>query len=367
MNRHALPVALVVAAFAFGTTACSDDDGVSPPSDRPFHEGTSDNPQIGAVVNSTGSAVHLFQLGDPSRVEEIGLGASSAITPVGLSISGSRIAVPLGNTASVALIDVETLEVDRHFLFESGNATGSAFTADGGLIAANLVTNQVGRVDLTQSSDAFGHLVDVAPGPTDVEVSGSRAFVVSTNLDENYMPLGNGVVTVLDAASMAILGTVDTGGENPQDAAVGPDGRLYVVNTGDYFTPGTVGIIDPAAMELVGVVGNAGVGPGAITIDTDGYAHISGFFSGTLILDTRNGQWVRGSDNPLCAPLADGGCRGAADAVRAADGRVYQTFFGSPSEGLVPYIFVYEAGSFALTDSLPAGPGPSGIRVASFR
>ena len=79
-----------------------DDDGVAPPVDRPFHEGTADNPQIGIVVNSTGNAVRLFQLGDPTRMEDIALGASTAVTPVSMAISDTRLAVPLGNAGSVA-------------------------------------------------------------------------------------------------------------------------------------------------------------------------------------------------------------------------------------------------------------------------
>lgn len=361
--RFALSILLAPLAIA----GCSDDDGVGPGADRPFHEGTTDNPEIGAVLNSTGNTLRLFQVGDPSRIREIPLGASAAVTPVGLAIAGNRVAVPLGNAASVAVIDIETLTIDRHLLFPSGNVTGAAFAGDDVLIAANLLTNQVGRVDLTQGSDQIGSLVDVAPGPTDVEVIGSRALVVSDNLDENWMPLGNGIVTILEAATMKLLGTVDTGGENPQGSAVGPDGKLYVVNTGDYWNPGSVAVIDPVAMALERVIGDAGVGPGAITIDPDGFAHISGYFLGTLVLDTRTGQWVRGADNPVCARLADGSCRGAPDAVRASDGRLYQTFFGSPGEGLPPRVFVYEAGSYALVDSLEAGPGPSAIRMATFR
>jgi hypothetical protein len=45
---------------------------------------------------------------------------------------------------------------------------------------------------------------------------------------------------------------------------------------------------------------------------------------------------------------------------------VYQVFFGSPSQNQNPYVFVYQAGSYTLTDSIAVGPGPSALRIASF-
>ncbi len=360
------PALLLLLAGALLLPACSDSGPAAPPSDRPFIEGTRDNAQIGVVVNSTGNALRLIQLGEPEEAREVALGASNAVTPTRVSTYKGWIAVPLGNAASVAIVEAATQRIDRFFLFPSGNATGSAFTADGALLAANLIENEVGRVTLDQSSSDIDNRVDVAPKPTDIEIAGGRALVVSGNLDENYAPLGPGIVTALDAGTLAVLGTVETGGDNPNDAAVGPDGLLYVVNTGNYVDPGTMAIIDPATLTLVDVVQNVGVGPGSITIDDDGLAYISGFYFGTLVYDTRSRNFVRGSDNPVCAPLSDGSCRGASSAAAAGDGTVYQTFFGSPSQGLSPWVFVYEANTYALTDSIASGLGPSEVRITTF-
>lgn len=358
--------ALSLLAATLLLAACEDSDPVQPPSERTFIEGTEGDARIGLVVNSLGSALRLFQLGDPDQVREVALGASSAVTPTGVTVHGGSVAVPLGNAASVAVVDAASQRVDRFFLFPSGNATGSAFTDDGALLVANLLDDEVGRVELDQASDAVEDRVAVTPAPTDIEVVGGRALVLSGNLDDAFAPLGPGVVTALDPTTLEVLGTVETGGTNPSASAVGPDGLLYVVNTGDYVSPGTLAVIDPTTLERVEVVEGVGMGPGAITVDDAGFAYVSGFFLGTVVYDTGSRTFVRGPGDPVCAPLEDGGCRGASDAVAGDDGRLYQTFFGSAAEGLDPWIFVYQGAGYALVDSLAAGPGPSTLRIETF-
>jgi hypothetical protein len=364
MTNRLPPVLLLLALGALG--ACDDDPTDPGGTDRPFYEGTEDDPQIGMVVHTLDNTLRLFQVGDPDQVREVALGASSAVTPTGVVVGGNTLAVPLGNAASVAIIDAETQRIERFLLFPSGNATGAAFHDRSTLLVANLLDDQVGRATLDQEGDEITELVAVAPAPTDIEMSAGRALVLSGNLDADFLPLGPGVVTALDPTTLEVLGTVETGGQNPTASAVGPDGHLYVVNTGDFVSPATLAIIDPVSLELVELVQGAGVGPGAITVDDQGLAYISGFFLGTVIFDTASRSWIRGPEDPVCAPLSGGGCRGAFDAVAAADGRLYQAFFGSPGEGLAPQIFVYDPGSWALSDSLPAGQGPATVRITSF-
>jgi hypothetical protein len=156
------------------------------------------------------------------------------------------------------------------------------------------------------------------------------------------------------------------GGTNSSDAAVGPDGLLYVVNTGDFVAQGSLTIVNPATMQVQATIPNMGLGPGAISVDANGLAYISGFFTGTLVWDTKTRAFVRGGNNPLCAKLANGSCRGAFAATTNAEGDVYQVFFGSSTQNLPPCIFVFKAGTFALTDSINAGVGPSALAIRTF-
>src|SRR5688572_9988282 len=71
-----------------------------------FLDGSGGDPQLGLVLNSLGRSLTLFHVGDPSQQREVPFGASTAVTPVGFSVRGTRAAVPLGNASSVALVDL---------------------------------------------------------------------------------------------------------------------------------------------------------------------------------------------------------------------------------------------------------------------
>ena len=333
-----------------------------------FIDGTVGDPQIGIVVNSSGNAVRLFQLGDPGENRDIALGASSAVTPTGIAIRGETGVVPLGNAASVAVIDMRSQQIDGFFLFESGNATGSAFVNASTVLAANQQTDQVGRFMLGQAGNSIADLVSVTEFPTGiVPFSDSLAFVISANLDDNYAPNGDGVVTALDPRTMTVTAEIETGGSNPQFGAVGPDGMLYVMNTGDYVTPSTLAIIDPASLARVEVVGGFPAGSGHVHVSQGGTLFASAFFAGTVAWNTATKAFLRDVSDPICAPLDSGGCRGAFGAYTAGDGSLYQTFFGSTRRGLPPRIFRYAPDTFALTDSIDSGSGPVGLEIRSFR
>ena len=364
--RRSTNVRLVLGSALIVVSAACGSDDVGLPVAPGFLGGTSSNHEIGVVVNSLGKSVTLFQLGSPTTQQQIALGTSSTVTPTGLSVRGRRAIVPLGNTASIALINLETATIQRFFTFASGNTTGSAFADDTTMIGANPILNTVGRFTVGQTGDAITKTVAVAPQPTAVVMAGARAMIVSSNLDANFAPIGNGIVTAVDPTTMQVLGTVATGGTNSTDAAVGPDGLVYVVNTGDFVKQGSLTIVNPATMQVQATVPNMGVGPGAISIDASGLAYVSGFFSGTLVWDTKTRAFVRNADNPVCAKLPSGACRGAFAATTNASGNLYQAFFGSSAQGLPPYIFVYKAGTFALTDSISVGVGPASLVVRTF-
>lgn len=333
-----------------------------------FLDGTVADAQIGIIVNSSANAIRLFQLGNPGESRDIALGASSAVTPTGISIRGETGVVPLGNAASLAVIDLRTRQIGGFFLFESGNATGSAFVDDRTVLAANQQTDEVGRFTVGQAGGAIGELVPVTQFPTGiVPFSNSLAFVISANLDDNYAPAGDGVVTAVDPSTMTIVATIETGGTNPQFGAIGPDGMLYVMNTGDYVAPSTLAIIDPGSLELAEVIEGFPAGSGHVHVSEDGTLFASAFFTGTVAWSTAAKTFVRDTGDPICAPLAGGGCRGAFAAHTAADGSLYQTFFGSTRQNLSPWVFRYDPETWTLTDSIASGRGPVGLDIRSFR
>jgi hypothetical protein len=200
-------------------------------------------------------------------------------------------------------------------------------------------------------------------------MAGGRAFVISGNLDETFAPIDNGIVTAVDPATLDVLGTIEAGGTNSSAGAVAPNGMLYVLNTADFVADASVTIIDPATLQAIKTVPGFGPGAGSIHIDDAGLAYLSSFSVGTVVWNTVTEAFVRGPDNPVCArlTLAPGSpCRGAFGATRASDGSLYQTFFGSASESLPPYVFVYAPATYQLADSIAVGVTPSAIEIRTF-
>jgi hypothetical protein len=347
--------------------ACGNDTPSAPRGPTGFLAGVSGNREIGIVVNTTSRALTMFQLGAPSTTVQIALGTSTTITPVGLSLRGRKAAVPLGNAASVALVNLEARTIDRYFTFPSGNTTGSVWSNDTTIFAANTTTNKVGRIYIGQVAADIATTVTVAPAPTALAYVNGRVLVISGNL-ANYAPIGNGIVTAINPVTMTVLGIVQTGGTNPTAAAVGPDSLLYVLNTGDYVADANLTIINPATLAIVATIPGMGAGAGAISIDDAGIAYISSFSGATIAWNTKTRAFLRTPANPICAKRASTGlCRGAADAAPSATGKLYQAFFGSNSDGLPPYLFVYSAGTFSLTDSVAVGAGPISVTIKSFQ
>jgi hypothetical protein len=236
------------------------------------------------------------------------------------------------------------------------------------IIVANQETDEVGRFQLGQAGGTIDETTMVAPFPTDVvRVSDSRVLVISSNLDDSYAPAGEGVVTAIDPETLETLGTVETGGLNPQYGALGPDGLLYVTNTGDYVGPSSLAVIDPQSLALVDMVEGFPPGSGDVFVDGEGRVYVSGFFFGTVIWDSSSRAFLRGPENPVCAPISTGGCRGGVSSYTAQDGSLYQTSFGSPAQGLSPRIFRYAPGTFELLDSLLSDPGPAAVEIHRFR
>jgi hypothetical protein len=354
----------VLCAAVLGLTACGSDKATSP--NHGFLNG-----QVALVVNSTGRTITLFQLASPTTQEQIALGASNTITPVDASINGTQAMVPLGDAASAALIDLTKPAITRYFLYPGGFATGSAWVNDSTILVDNTGSGTVGEMTVDQTSDSISDTVATTPMPTAIVISGSLAYVISANTTENFTFLGNGVLTAINPSTMAVVGTVTLGGTNSTAGAMAPNGKLYVLNTGDYSTAGSMSIVNPSTMTVEQTVTNMVIGPGSIYIDANGLAYISSFYAGTVIYNTNTNTYVRGPSNPLCAPLPNnGGCRGAFDAESDAKGNVYQVFFGSSASGNTPaypgQVFVYSAPNYALTDSVAVGIGPAAIRIATF-
>ena len=191
--------------------------------------------------------------------------------------------------------------------------------------------------------------------------------MISANLNSNFEPNGNGIVTAINAKTLAVIGTVTTGGTNSTAGAIGPDGNLYVVNTGDFVNPGSMTVINPTTLAVISNVANVGVGPRRHR-DRQQRARLH------FQLLRRHGHLehqsarVSSGDRITRSARRSVAVDAAAPSTHARTRPAMCTRSSSEARARVsiPYVFVYKAGTYALTDSITVGPGPSAIRIATF-
>src|SRR5687767_8511593 len=109
-------------------------------------EQTSSAGQVVAVVNSTAPSVSLISATDWS-VTTLTLAASSSVTPRSIDGRGAILAVPLGDSAAVAIADLGTSQSSSWTLPGGSGATGVAIQDDSILWIANPNLNTVTRVN----------------------------------------------------------------------------------------------------------------------------------------------------------------------------------------------------------------------------
>jgi hypothetical protein len=366
---HTRSLRVTIAGIAVAAIACGSDSGTTPDTTatRSFLDGTTADPGIAYMLSSNNKSMVLLQTGAPGVRKEIPFGSSTTTTPTGAAVRGTTAAVPLGNAASVAIVDLTQAAVQKYFTFSSGNATGVAWVDDSTVFVCNQGHNTVGRIRTNRAAGAITDTVKVALFPTGVVVTNGRVFIISSNLDANFAPAGNGIVTEINPSTMAVVRTFSTGGIDPQYGAFDAAGKLYVTNSGNYGSfDGSLGIINLATNTLEQTITGFGDFPGDIAIDAQGRALISSFSTGSFVWNTVTKAFIRSPTNALCAPTASTAgspCRGSSGGAFGLNGKIYTTFFGSASQGKPAYMFVFDGTTYALTDSINVPIGPSGLTI----
>jgi len=276
---------MVIAALACLTLAlagCSDSDdsqGVTPPIDR-------EGPREALVFNQSSDNISSVDIATGTVTPDWG---SLAIGPTAnrAMIRGNNAyvinsgAFPSGTGAGIQVIDLDTRAVTNTIPLPDGsNPWDLAFVSDSKLYVTCLYDNVVVIVNpLLQGADAVVDTIalpvfdgpegPVPAGPEGIVVAGGYAYTANTGFDAatfGYMP---GTVSVIDTATDDVVDLIYTSQVNPQDLAVGPNGRIHVVCTGDYWSAfGVLDVIDPETRSVESSVALGG-SPGNITIAGD--------------------------------------------------------------------------------------------------
>lgn len=273
------------------------------PREAVFYPSPPDPPRIQHLATFAGardlgapkSALADFVLGEEKKGQEL-------VRPYGTALHDGKIYVADSRAPGLAIFDL----VAKKFSVESGSGTGRmqrptnvTIDADGTRYVTDLGRNQVLVYDRAgRFLAAFGEKDEFKP--VDVAIAGDRLYVVDIEHHE---------VRTLDKRSGKLLfklGGEGSGGgrlHQPTNLAVGPEGDIYVVETGSFrvsrFTP------DGKFLRSYGEAGQAPgqfARPKGIALDRAGRMYVSdAAFQNVQIFDNSGrvlmafGQPVSGS------------------------------------------------------------------------
>jgi hypothetical protein len=284
------PIVAVVLTMLLTTTLIScDNDDPTGPGARPAAE-------TAVVVNSIDLSLTVFPVDSPQNRRAIGI--APAGSPVSLAARNSLAVVPLGLLSAAAVVDLSTDDVTSVPLPDNSGATGVAFWNDSIAYVGNPNRNTVSRINVF--SGVAGPEIDVGVYPQAIIASRFWVFVLNGELDANFQPARTGSVTVIDPKADTVRATISLSGFNPSAAALGPDGRIYVINSGSFGQgDGSLSVVDPVVLTEVEHEPGFGEFPGDIAIDNGGFAHISSFFYGIAVWNTSEGAFRHPPSDPL--------------------------------------------------------------------
>jgi hypothetical protein len=290
-------IALAV-ALALGSVACDDDNPTGPVVPAGV--------ETALVVNSIDLSVTVFPVDSIDARRTIGL--AQAGSPVSLAARGSHAVAPMGFLSSAVVVDLASGDVTSVALPDNSGATGVDFINDSIAYVANPNLNTVSPINVFAATT--GAQIDVGGFPQGVIASSDRVFVLNAELDETFRPAKVGGVSVIDPSTNAVVSTIILSGFNPSAAAFGPDGQLYVVNSGTFGQgDGSLSVIDPTTLEEAEHHPGFGEFPGDIAFDASGIAYVSSFSYGIAIWDAAADTFIRSPSDPLVVegyPISSG-------------------------------------------------------------
>jgi hypothetical protein len=260
------------------------------------------------VLNAGDATLSIFPLEEPEASRVIWLGDIGG-TPAALAARNARGLVTSGAGSSVAVVDLSSAgSVLVYRLAAGSGAGGAAFVNDTLAYVSNTLNDRATRLNLRT-----GDTVSVAVGhtPTAVTVTRGRVYVANANLEPACAgPLpcvqGPSWLTVIDPDRNIVLDSIPLPGPgNASAILVGPDGLIYVMNSGPGGTePGRLSIVDPVLRQEVGSFAGFGPLPGRMASDGRERLFITSASQGLMEFNTRTRRVVRGAGAGI--PLVNG-------------------------------------------------------------
>ena len=272
--------------------------------------------ELGVVVTSTDVSLTIFDVDDPGTTRTVGLGPDGS--PVTLATHGDLAAVPLGIVPAVAVVDLVQASLLRTVSLPAGSgATGVAFVNDSIVLVANSNLGTVSPVNVL-SGQALDE-IEVGAFPQGVIAADGLAYVINANL-VNFAPAGPSSLTVIDGATLQVIDQITLSGENAAAAALGPNGLLYVLQSGSWgMGDGSLSVVSLSTRTEVDHVSGFGNFPGSIAADGQSLVYVGVFGVGMMVWDALTGSFVRGPSDAV----EPGGVASTSGIAQDSEGRTY--------------------------------------------
>lgn len=251
------------------------------------------------ALNSFDRSLTFFSVDEPGRTETMGLPGEGY--PIGVSVRGGTLVVSSGDV--LVLVDAQArAPLGVVALPPGASAAGSAFLNDSIVLVTNSRLNSLSVVNVRRQ--ALVGVIEAAgfDWPRAVAVHDGLVFVANAMFGGDYWMDGPGTVTVLDAGTLAAVKTVALSGWSALSLTVGPDDRIWVLNSGEVPARGPRGslsVIDPSTLEEVEYHPGFGYLPTGLAWSPGGLAHVASSAYGLAVWDPVTDRFVRPPDQAV--------------------------------------------------------------------
>jgi hypothetical protein len=363
----------------------------------PTFTGDTDD-EFNVVVTDDGELVDDIVIGVTllSEAVEENL-AKLGTVPADIEIRGNRAYVVNGFSDNIQVFDLNQDPPDligTIVVPPGSNPIDMAFVDDTHAYVANNIGQSVARVNVnTRICEVLivktGHGGATAPcqsvltvagtpfeEPVGVAVTNGRVYVTNNNLDENFNPMGNGFISVLNATNSQFITTIPASGVNTTSMAV-IGNTIYAMNNGavlfdpetneftcDFDFPPSIDLINSQTNVLFDNIAiplsfeNPTVClPNPLVSTPDGRFGYTGLgLVGALLkIDLQTGDVVNGTDDPIVITDLDSLNLTADIAIR--DDLLFTTLF------LADQIAVIDTDTDEVNPFPYIAPFPAGIRA----
>ena len=326
--------------------------------DEPVRPSTPDGPPVGTrppasqvlVVNTLSETLSRLEPGTGTLTVQAAV-TGTWTNRIADALDGRVLLVTDSGSNEIALLDAGSLQrIGAIDVGPGRNPWLARALSTTEAVASNWLAGEVRVLDLSRREATTA--VFTTPGPEGFVLIGRTAFVACTNYQGAQGTYGEGRVDVVDLDAGRVVASIPVG-MNPQDVAVGPDGMVHVICTGDYAasTGGEADVVEPSLRMLLGTVPLAGA-PGRLAAGSDGAMWVVGYSGGVQRYDPRSRVLLA---DPMDPDLDRPGL--SAIAADPANDRLFVTAFEDD------LLLAVDASTRRITGAWIVGDGPVDVIV----